>query len=436
MATITYFMVQSNLGYQLFDVHVRPLCERLGVNLRLAPADADRGYTLSAQGTSNLILWDCSVESGHVYYALTEWAKTSDAHVLVSRTPLPRNVLAENQCAPVHGEVFTNEDLGEWLTLRLPELLFKQSTRLRSPHYTRRALQRHYWMSESPADVFLSFRGSHQMYAEHWKKRFEEESSMAIRMVPKGEYAYETECVTRQQMWEIVARLQYEIRACKNRVVFWSNDYFDSFWTASELLCILYVCARNRDGSAQGAYWAPDKKSALVHPLHVGVPEFPVPEITKAQENWFWKILNNSNPKTVAPETQIPPSGLGRLTAFLLRPTMGYYDPRFTGASFWNDIRVPCPHCKPKERRPEEVDWDQHMNLDSDEEIDYFGYFSVSHEQLARGRVQCPNCKNWVRLRNERPPRTVWVPILTTEQDKSRPVIEESPVWEVITPDK
>jgi hypothetical protein len=28
--------------------------------------------------------------------------------------------------------------------------------------------------------------------------------------------------------------------------------------------------------------------------------------------------------------------------------------------------------------------------------------------------------------------RTVWVPIQTTERDKTRPVIESHPVWEVI----
>jgi hypothetical protein len=69
---------------------------------------------------------------------------------------------------------------------------------------------------------------------------------------------------------------------------------------------------------------------------------------------------------------------------------------------------------------------------DATKSIDYFGYFPVETFELESGKVKCPNCHTTISLENKRGVRTLWVPIMTTEKDKSRPVIQEHKVWEVI----
>lgn len=432
MTTVYFYRVRNDAGQQLLDGYVSPICRRLGARLVESRPGETRADSVRAQDSFDFVLWDCSVEAGHVYHAFNERAKNSSTDLIVSRTPLPRNVLARRQCAPIHGEQFDNHVLGEWLEARLAAAV---SGRAGAPAPEGRKLAGHYWMFDRPADVFLSFRSSQTAAAERWAERLRREKGLAARMVPKNEYAYETECVTLQQMWEGVARLTHEMTATKNVAVFFSEDYFDSFWTCSELLSALKH--RGREGDAvERCYLVRDPSNAEWQPLRVGVPQFPVSDLNDAQSKRLFKILNNSDPLTTAPDTRVPPEGmLGNLLAMVLRPTLGYYDPEFTGDNFWKSVRVPCPHCRPRGRRARDVNWDEHLKLGgAASETDYFGYFSVSMERLARGAAECHRCLRALRLKSERPPRTLWAPLAALEKNRERPVIEEHPVWEVVEP--
>jgi hypothetical protein len=433
MVTIYFYKVQNDRGQELLDRYLAPICRRLGARLVESRPRETRADSVRAQRSFDFVLWDCSVEKGHVYHAFNEGAKNSSTDLIVSRSPLPRNVLARQQCAPIHGEQFSNEELGEWLEARLRAAGSGQPGAPEPPKRRGRKMAGHYWMFDHPADVFLSFRGSRTAAAERWSERLRREKNLSVRMVPKNEYAYATECVTLQQMWEGVARLTHEMTATKNVAVFFSEDYFDSFWTSSELLSM--IKHRGREGGAvERGYLIPDESEAAWQPLRAGGPQLPVRPLTDAQSKRLFKILNNSDPLTTAPDTQVPPQGLlGNLLALVLRPTLGYYDPEFMGDNFWKMVRVPCPHCRPRKRRAQDVDWDEHLTFrDAVSEVDYFGYFPVAAEQLARGTVRCPGCRHALRLKNVRPPRTLWAPLASLEKNRERPVIEEHPVWEVV----
>lgn len=432
MTTISFFRVYNNDGQELLDDYVQPICDRLKIKLTVSRLGANRGDSLKAEFSSNLVLWDGSAEPGHVYYAFNEIAKQSRSkHVIVSRTPLPRNVLAYNQFAPIHGETFTNQELGAWLEQYLSAILSGQRFIPERTGVSRGAIASQYWMFGNAADVFLSFRGTQQQAAERWSQVFTQATGLTVRMVPEAEYAYRTECVTLQQMWEGVARLGHELTATGKAAIFLTEDYFDSFWTCSELL-FLIKHRMNPDRSVQRADVIPDPSRPDLTPLVIGTAELPIPPLTSAQSHRLFKILNNSDPLTVGPDTRIPPSGPAKLLSFVLRPTFGWYDPEFMEDSFWKTVRVPCPHCRPHQRRPEQIDWDKHLNLAAAETVDYFGYFPITSEQLAKQLIECPNCHNQIRLQNTRPPRTLWFPIQTTEKDQTRSVIEEYPVWEAV----
>jgi len=94
-------------------------------------------------------------------------------------------------------------------------------------------------------------------------------------------------------------------------------------------------------------------------------------------------------------------------------------------------VRVLCPHCRPKNRLPEQIDWEAHLRFDGGESVDYYGYFAVLPEELKTGSVTCPQCLKRVKIKNVRSPRTLWVPLMTTEEDQTRPIIVEQPLWEV-----
>lgn len=436
--SIKVFPALNDAGEALYEEHIRPLCKRLGVKLTRAQPKEYRQRSLShgALPPGNHILWDGSVETGHVFHAIDEWAKTSRRHVIVSRTPLPRNVLTHYQCAPMHGHSFTNEELGEWLGRQLNSILHDHYS---SAAYQHPRLAHHYWMRENPADAFLSFRGTHEAIASDWAVRFHAAQGRSVRMVPKNEYAYPTECVTQQQMWEGVARLMHEMRASKQILIFYSSDYFDSFWTASELFTMLWMLGRDRRTGrsmldSRQLFWVRDPHHTDLQPFPYGMIELGIPTTASDTMDRFVGLINNCDPFTSAPETRIPPRGPTKVLAWLLRGRFGYFDPEFLSDSFWETVRVPCPQCRPHQRSPRDVNWERHLALPDDTyTIDYYGYFPVQASDLARGALTCPNGHGPLRLVNRRPPRTLWVPIQSTEKDKDRPVIQQTPLWEVAT---
>lgn len=169
-------------------------------------------------------------------------------------------------------------------------------------------------------------------------------------------------------------------------------------------------------------------------PFKDGIRARSIPGLAPEAIDRLTKLLNNGDPLTSAPETQVPPEGLAKLIALITRRRLGFYDPEFMSEDYWHVVRVPCPRCRPRGRRPEEVDWFRHMHLaDSSPAVDYFGYFPARREELERGTVRCPGCGSQLRLVNRRGVRTLWVPVMTTERDQDRPVIQEHKVWEVET---
>lgn len=169
-------------------------------------------------------------------------------------------------------------------------------------------------------------------------------------------------------------------------------------------------------------------------PFKDGIRARSIPGLAPEAIDRLAKLLNNGDPLTSAPETQVPPEGLAKLIALITRRRLGFYDPEFMSEDYWHVVRVPCPRCRPHGRRPEEVDWFRHMHLaDSSPAVDYFGYFPARREELERGTVRCPGCGSQLRLVNRRGVRTLWVPVMTTERDQDRPVIQEHKVWEVET---
>lgn len=132
--------------------------------------------------------------------------------------------------------------------------------------------------------------------------------------------AYETECVTRQQMWEVIACLFREMYATRKKVVFLSEDYYSSFWTCSELLSLIRWSHNRRDRTIHNAYVVSNHADTELFPLEIETPTVPIPRPTRQQANRLWRIFNNGDPMTSAPDTRIPPSSFDKGLARLIAP--------------------------------------------------------------------------------------------------------------------
>jgi len=428
MKTLHYYQAHSQQGQRLLDDYVVNICARLGLRLEVRNDSriTHRGYVLLSHIQADIVLFDLSMEQGHCYGSLTETVKHSSKVILVSRTPLPRNVFVRGRmCAPIHGHTFGNEELGRWLEEVLFTLVQRNSTEISLPH----DLYQPKWATLRPGDVFLSFRGTQEASAAKWVMQHQASTGKQVRMVAEGEYAYPTECMTAQQLWEGVAKLGYETNRTREVVIWYSDDYFDSFWTSSEFLWLMRF--RLNGNMIRDARFIHGNGISNVTIGHNGIN---VPSLNAQELEWVKMVLNNSDPFTAAPETQIPARGGAKLIQAILGPLMGYYREEFTGPDWWNVIRVPCPYCRPLKRPANQVKWIHHIqnHLIPFGAVDYFGYFSVEEAQLRTGHVKCPQCQYTMKVVNKRPSRFLWMPIQTTERDQEREMFVENRVWEVV----
>lgn len=429
MKPITVYSANNEKGEELFNIIDKMF---LSTNHKVSRHENNnsRDEFIKVFRNSSLIILDCSLdkEGGHIYRALHEWIKTKKKYIIVSRTPIPRNILAFHQYVPMHGKTFSNEDIQQWLTTNLPIILERE---LANPSKMLSSFTGFYQVPNLKYDYFISFRGSQERQVEQWKTAYENESASKVKMVETGEYSYPTECLTLQQMWEGVAKLQYVMWNIGKVLIYKSEDYFDSFWTSSEFLSIVSYHYPIQNNIVSGIYLIDDN---TVNPLKINSELMNIRRTNKEEKQIFKHLLNNSDPYVVGPETRLKPQGAQKIIAPILRLLIGHYKPEFSGKNWWDIVRVPCPNCKPLKRTPKEVDWLKHLSTYKTDAntVDYFGYFPVSEDDLNRGVVNCPSCKKSIKLENKRDPRTLWMPILSTEKDQDRAVITALPLWEVI----
>jgi hypothetical protein len=422
MPKVFMWPVDNDDGRELLR-HVQEIAGDLGAQLDVALPTDDRRRLWAALRDYDAVICDGSVEPGHIYHSYLELTKANNHLALCSRTPLPRNVYAFHQCAPTHGQVFDNETLGHWLADTLPVIF--------DGHHA----QRGYWgrMSSSLHEmktqvgsrvgVFVSYRGRFYDQVQRQAMNLSAGIGLPVRVVPKGEFAYETECMSRQRMWATVALFEREISWGQDFLIVYSDDYLESFWTTAELFAALYF---HPERHVDDRVWLAGEDALT--PTEPSFHPLPVEPPSGDQRKEYRRLLRQADPGVVAPEMRRERNGLAglffsavyRLTGHAAAPG----DDRW-----WSEVLVPCPHCRPHRRVAGTLDWSAHLQLEG------YGYFSISRSCLDGERVatvRCPGCDAEVKLVNRRPPRTLWVPgPLGRPWPKTMQVIDEEPVWEV-----
>ena len=428
MAKIFIWPSSNKLGQELLDQYVRPLAQHLGVSLEVPQPNDDRRRLSKAIKDCQVVICDCSVEHGHIYHKYLELPKTNNHVAICSRTPLPRNVYAFHQCAPPHGSRFSNDVLGDWLKYVVPAILSGNYSDGNYLEKMIRSLGQQKTAISTHTGMFTSYRG--RLYEKVCKKAEEigNRIHLPVRVVPKGEFAYETECMTRQQMWATVAMLEREIHWAKGILIVRSEDYLDSFWTASELFITL-TFRRKYNGDIEGGILLDE--SALSPGPSVGGSSFGVTPPTRQEIDEYNRIVRQADPGTVAPEIARETSGLSGVFFKLISAATGHSaSPQ--GDWWWAEVMIPCQNCNPFQRKPFDVNWADHLNLQG------YGYFSVPKSSLNNKKevsVKCPapNCGKKVELINRREPRTIWIPgPLGQVWPDNMEMISYEDVWEVV----
>lgn len=419
----------NDSGRELLETEVRPLVASLGATLETPSPGDDRRRMVAALRKADAVVIDGSVETGHVYHKFVELVKTSNNALLVSRTALPRNVYAFHQLAPAHAHYLENDVLGQWLHGALPAVLEQyQSERGYLRQMFESLDEQSRWIADQTG-VFVSFRGTHHPQALQLRERISSKLSLPARVVPPGQFVYETECMPRQRMWEIVARIEREIHFAPGLVILRSRDYFDSFWTCSELLIALFHRLQP-DGSIAGGWLVEPEELDLLRPLGFsGQPDrLPVPLLAEPERKEYRRLLRQSDPGTVAPEMRRANSGLSGLV-FRLLYRLSRHSETPQDDAWWHEFLVPCPKCRPSGRDPRQLCWADHLRAEG------YGYFGVAASQIRDGAtVQCPACSSQLVLRNRREPRVLWVPgPLGRPWPEDMEVLEKEAVLEVGT---
>ena len=411
-------------GEELLERHVRPLAARMGAQLEVPGPDDDRRRLIRAVRECDVVICDGSVEPGHLYHKYVELPKTNNHVALCSRTPLPRNVYAFHQFAPPHGGALTNAEIAAWLDAAVPAIAAGNAAGLGYWEKMRTSLDAQAAAVSARVGLFVSYRG--RLYPQVRTKAAEMSArlGMPLRVVPKGEFAYESECMTRQMTWATVAALEKEIRRARGVMIVASADYLDSFWTASELLITL-LFRRDPDGTIRGGILLDEKG---LEPGPAAAPRwFSIDDPTPAERREYNRLLRQSDAGTVAPERRRNNPGLiGAFFGLIAAATGHSRTPE--GEWWWSDLMVPCPGCRPSGRAASQLRWSAHLAMEG------YGYFPVSLSELA-GRTEasarCPACDQAVRLVSRRPPRTFWVPgPLGRPWPADLEVIEREPLWE------
>lgn len=155
--------------------------------------------------------------------------------VIVSRKPLPRNLVPIKGIAPSLGHELTNLELAEWLEdwLQLPD-----PPSVLEVGYFRAVKDSAEQQNEEIAlrtGIFVSHRGYQRSLGLQIGEAFGKKWHMPFRVVAKGEHAENNECMSQQMMWSILANLELEVKNALAFLVVSSVNYPKSFWAMSEL---------------------------------------------------------------------------------------------------------------------------------------------------------------------------------------------------------
>lgn len=249
----------------------------------------------------DVVIVDASVEldGTHNYAAFTAQPQGYDHVLVVSRTYLPQNFYGLREGgAPPYPFSQNNQAIMAWIREQVADLLPNLprtgkniwSTGIMGPlkglgNARARASQQH--------QIFISFRNSAFDSAKSLKTQLEEGQfhsgqKQGVLLINPNELAFQGELLTFIQRWQLMGILEERMRIVKEVWICDSADYFQSWWTAGEMLIMAYYQSTSNKRPILKLY-NPLTQKILVEPSGI------IPHLTYDQRRKLDQIFSTSN---------------------------------------------------------------------------------------------------------------------------------------------
>ena len=224
-------------------------------------------FALSVYGSKAAIV-DLSLEDGRddVYRILGVHASSTDHLLVVSRTPLPLNVVPVRRggappYAPAADDAvpWGNRDIVRWVAKQFddpfltggPRVSYDDAmaiTRDEPQAYLSkiRAMQQRSVERQKEGGIFISYRGCDWELARRLAANIEGGTwpglpSRRVRLIAPGELALDRELLTDLRRWMVVGQLDDALRSVDELWVVNTSAYRGSWWTIAELVMAAYI---------------------------------------------------------------------------------------------------------------------------------------------------------------------------------------------------
>ncbi len=251
-----------------------------------------------------------------VYPLLTAHVNTLD-HILVfsdkqyedNTQILPLNI------TPQRVRTDKDEDLLTWLRVQLKDVKAHQyydrfeiesieklaEYKLPMEKVIAASLELHKPKKEETKRVMISYRNICSKEVELFRKREEAKGEVEIKVFPPGSLCGDYEAHTPMRRWMLVGLLDDHIREVDEVWVYYNDIYTNSWWTLAELVMVANInYDRNEDDKIKIKVYDSEEKRFLTEKEY---PEFVKVSLNPDQHRRLARLLSNTRPDTMGPET-------------------------------------------------------------------------------------------------------------------------------------
>jgi len=149
--------------------------------------------------------------------------------------------------------------------------------------------------------VMISYRNSCSNEVEQFRKEVEVQGKVEIKVLPPGSLCGDYEAHTPMRRWMLVGLLDDHIREVDEVWVYYNDIYTNSWWTLAELVMVANInYDRNEDDKIKIKVYDSEEKRFLTEKEY---PEFVKVSLNSDQHRRLARLLSNTRPDTMGPET-------------------------------------------------------------------------------------------------------------------------------------
>ena len=322
MYSVSLFATRSPEGQDLESRFTYMMEKTFGLSVQVYHADTQTDLLLACLN-DDIVVFDATREAAglHNYPAAIEQPKMLDYVYVVSRNYLPQNFFGVHEGgAPIYPNSFKNDDLLIWLQQKMQERL-NQPLRTKPTKFTLETMERRQKelanysngllqealtkkdeQDRQEGRIFISYRGKYESQVRELGRRieqgeFHQGKSKKVRIIGKGEMAYDNELLTAQRRWSVLSMIDRIIVPSTEFWIYGTENYLDSWWTRGELITLFYSLKNSTAARARLRYYDPAN-----HQMSPVVPEIYQSTMTEAQHLRMARWYANCDPLQMGPE--------------------------------------------------------------------------------------------------------------------------------------